>query len=65
VPNIPTKECEKIEFYVDNELMHTDDTAPYTWIWTRSARIVHNLKVVAFYDGNEMLSKELEVWKIF
>jgi hypothetical protein len=63
--NIPSKECEKIEFFVDNELMFTDDTAPFSWDWTRSPGIIHTLKVVAHYDGEETLANEIEVWKIF
>ena len=62
--NIPNKDCEKIEFYIDDELMFSDDTAPYSWIWTRSPGIAHDLKVVAYYDGKEALTQELEVWKI-
>ena len=63
--NIPSKVCEKIEFYIDNELMFTDDTAPYSWIWTRTPGVIHTLKVVAYYDNKDILTKELEVWKIF
>jgi uncharacterized protein (DUF362 family) len=63
--NIPSKECEKIEFYVDDELMFSDDSAPYSWTWKRSPGIAHNLKVMAYFDGKESLTQELEVWKIF
>jgi hypothetical protein len=63
--NIPNKEVEKIEFYVDNKLMSTDETEPYTWLWSGSPGIGHTLKVVAYYENQQTLSKELEVWKIF
>jgi len=63
--NIPSKVVEKIEFYIDNKLMSTDDTEPYSWLWTGTPGISHSLKVVAYYENQETLSKELEVWKIF
>ena len=63
--NIPSKICEKIEFYIDNNLMFTDDSAPFSWIWTGSSGIAHTLKVVAYYDSKEVLTKELEIWKLF
>ncbi len=63
--NIPLKEVQKIEFYIDNKLMSTDDTEPFVWTWERSPGISHTLKVVAYYDSKETLSKELIVWKIF
>ena len=63
--NIPSKECDKIEFYIDNKLMSTDDSAPFSWLWTGTPGIIHTLKVVAYFDSKEILTKELEVWKLF
>ena len=63
--NIPTKEVDKIEFYVDSELMFTDDSEPFKWTWERSPGLSHILKVIAYYDSKETFTKEISVWKIF
>jgi len=63
--NIPSKVIEKIEFYVDGELMFTDDSEPFKWTWSRSPGFSHILKVVAYYDSKETFTKEIPVWKVF
>ena len=63
--NIPSKIVEKIEFYIDDELMSTDNSEPFSWTWSRSPGIKHTLKVIAYYNSMETFTKEINVWKIF
>lgn len=56
------KNVEKMEFYLDGKLMKEDTTPPYTWEWKEMAWMKHELKLVAYYDG-ESIVKEMVVWK--
>lgn len=38
----------KVEFWVDDVLMTTVTTAPYTWYWDEFGLFIYNLRVVAF-----------------
>jgi len=58
---------EKIEFYLDGRLQHTDTDAPYSWLWTTPSLLRHTLKVVAYYTvdgGTSTSSTELKLWKV-
>ena len=66
--NYVTEEIEKVEFYVDQDLVSTDYDAPYEWTWTKSSsnsnRVTgifdYTIKTVAYYDENS-LSDEIVV----
>jgi hypothetical protein len=39
---------EKVEFYIDNALMHTEDAMPYSWEWNETAIGPYTIKVMAY-----------------
>ena len=55
---------EKVEFYLDGKLQFTDNEAPYSWSWTKRSFSRHTIKVIAYYDGQE-LGDTMKVWKFF
>ena len=58
-------EVEKVEFYIDNDLKNTDDDEPFLWLWEEPAFLTHTIKVIAYYNIGETISKEISVWKFF
>ena len=44
---------EKVEFYVDDTLKHTDTAEPYRWEWDEKAIGLHKIVVVAYDDCGE------------
>ncbi len=58
-------DVEKVEFYIDQELMFIDTEKPYNWTWQGKPTFRHKLKIVAYYSGRSSLSNELVVWKFF
>lgn len=57
-------EPERIEFYLDGELMDTVYSQPYNWTWNTFSLGKHYLKVVAYSDDGRTAEDELEVFKI-
>jgi hypothetical protein len=56
---------DRVEFYVNMQLIGNDSTTPYNCLWNQMAFFKQTLTVKAFdKEGNEA-SKELEVWKFF
>jgi len=54
-----------VEFYVDDQLMETDTSEPYSWRWSSLGFFQHTIKVAA-YNGNKSISvDEKSVWKFF
>ncbi|MCD6512300.1 MAG: PKD domain-containing protein [Thermoplasmata archaeon] len=37
-----------VDFYIDNELMNNDSTAPYTWMWDERAIGPHTIGIIAY-----------------
>jgi len=56
-------EIEKVEFYVDDELMAVDVMEPYSWKWNMTSFSSHTLKVTAFNTNETSASDEMTVWK--
>lgn len=55
---------QKVEFYLDNKLVFTDDTSPFEWNWNRFSSGRHKIKAVAYdLDGNEAGYDDTIVWK--
>jgi len=57
----------KVEFYIDGKLKHTDNSAPYTYLWRpiiqfHGLSLKHNIKVIA-YDALRNTSDQLNVTK--
>jgi hypothetical protein len=44
----------KVEFYIDDVLLHSDYDIPYEWLWNEFAFGNHEIKVVAYdAEGNK------------
>lgn len=56
---------EKVEFYLNNNVQHIQTESPYIWSWDTPSFFRHNIKIVAYYDGNQQVSNEVVVWKFF
>jgi hypothetical protein len=57
---------QKVEFYLGNKLMYTDDTAPYEWSWTAFSFGRHTIKAVPYdMDGKQAGYDDAIVWKLF
>ncbi len=64
---VKTKELEslsRVEFYLGDRLMFTDEESPFEWEWTRFSLGRHMVKVVAYdLDGFSAGFDTLTVWK--
>ena len=61
-----TIDIESVEFYVDDELMHHDNTTPYDWEGAKRYSIFnkrHKLKIVAYDELGNRGFDEITVWK--
>jgi len=57
---------QKVEFYLGNKLMYTDDAAPYEWNWTSLSFGRHKIKAVPYdMDGEQAGYDDAIVWKFF
>ncbi|HWR63446.1 MAG TPA: Ig-like domain-containing protein [Candidatus Thermoplasmatota archaeon] len=56
---------DRVEFYVNLQLLGNDTTAPYSWLWNQPAFFRQTLTVKAYDKEGNMGSKEIEVWKFF
>jgi parallel beta-helix repeat protein len=58
-------DIEKIEFYIDNQLVHTDTLAPYVWKWIDRVFFKHTIKIVAYDTFENQVEYEQEIRKFF
>ncbi len=56
---------DRVEFYVNQQLLGNVTTAPYTWLWSQTAFFRQTLTVKAFDKEGNKASKDIEVWKFF
>ena len=56
---------DRVEFYIDDQKMGTDTTAPYTFAWTQNAFFKHTIKAVAIDTSGNEAETELTVSKFF
>jgi len=58
------EELQKVEFYLNGQLMVTDDTPPYEWLWDRLSLGKYIVTAVAYNaDGAYSGKDSLKVWK--
>jgi len=66
---IIAKELEplsKVEFYLDNKLVYTDDDSPFEWEWTRFLIGRHVIKAIPYdLEQNSAGYDTAIVWKLF
>ena len=48
---VDAENTNKVEFYVDGELTHTDDEAPFNW-WLKQPKGLHTIEAFAYNDTN-------------
>lgn len=59
-----SKEVEKIELYIDDELRYTDIKYPYQWIWNENITGSHEIKVVAYDSLGTIVEDKQNLWII-
>jgi len=52
---------EKVEFYLDNDLVATLTSEPYEWGWTKTAIGRHTIKVIAYDDTGKTSTDSIDV----
>jgi len=52
-----------VEFYIDENLMSNDTSAPYSWTWSKRSFLFYTLKVIAYDNVGLHTSTEINVWK--
>jgi glutaredoxin len=52
---------EKVEFYLDNDLVATLTSEPYEWKWTKTTIGRHTLKVIAYDDTGKTSTDSMDV----
>ncbi len=52
---------EKVEFYLDDDLVATLTSAPYEWKWTKTATGRHTIKVIAYDDAGKTSTDSIDV----
>ena len=50
-----------VEFYIDDELKYTDYEEPFSWQWDERVFWRHNIKVIGYGEGNEVIERSMDV----
>jgi hypothetical protein len=56
---------QKVEFYLDDELVTSDDESPYIWSWNERKFGIFTIKTVGYYGEDDQTSDTITVWKIY
>jgi hypothetical protein len=56
---------QKVDFYINDMLVSSDDESPYIWSWNERQSGVFTIKAVGFYGEDEKTSDTMTVRKIF
>jgi hypothetical protein len=58
---------EKVEFYINDQLMYTDLTEHYSWAWDKNLpfRFSHIIKVIAYNTRGNSDSDDVIVLRLF
>ncbi len=56
---------DRVCFYVDSELVHTDYDEPYQWTWEERMFFGHRLAVYAISNDDKSQGTGIDVWKLF
>lgn len=54
-------EINKVEFYVDDTLKHTDNLAPFEWNWNDQAFFLYKLTIIGYTDTGDTISDSVDV----
>ena len=55
----------RVEFYIDDDMITTVYSPPYIWYWTENAFFKHNIKIIAIDNFGNAAEDEITVWKFF
>jgi hypothetical protein len=58
-------DVERVEFYLDNQLVETLTEPPYAWEWRERTWGRHTVKTMVYDDSGACARHEIPVWKIF
>ena len=56
---------KKIDFYLDGELVFSDDNLPYVWSWNEKQSGIFTIKIVGYYGEGEKTSDMITLRKIY
>ena len=54
---------DRIEFYLDDELIAVDDHFPYEWTWDDASFGKHKISIKAVDKVGEKTENEMIIWK--
>lgn len=56
---------DRVEFYINNKLMYTDNSPPYAYTWVKKSLFIcrYRVKAVAYDDAGNKASNIINVWK--
>ena len=60
-------DIERVEFFINNELVKTDEIWPYNWLWQGSGSLedIHKIEITAYDSEGKSASDSIQVRKIF
>ena len=56
---------KKIDFYIDGELVFSDDNLPYVWSWNEKQSGIFTIKIVGYYGEGEKTIDMITLRKIY
>ena len=57
-------DISKVEFYIDDFLIYTDEESPFVWRWRIPSIRQHDIKIIGYNIFDEALEDKIVVWKI-
>lgn len=59
-------DIERVEFFINNELVKTDEMWPYNWLWQGSGSLedIHKIEIIAYDSEGKSASDSIEVRKL-
>lgn len=65
ISSTSSKDVERVEFYVNNNLRFIDKDTPFNWLWDDQNFGKYIIKVIAYDSFGNQAYDEMKVWKIF
>lgn len=56
---------DRIEFYINDDLILVDDVFPYEWLWNQNSFGLYNIKIIAVDSTGNLAENNMKVWKFF
>ena len=55
----------KVEFFIDDELMLSDTEVPFEFQWSEKSFSKHSIQVVAYDNSDRTAEDSMVMWKLF